>query len=323
LVFWIRRLLAGLLSLALSDAALAADSYPSRPIRLVLGVGTGGVGDVSMRLAAQQMSRRLGQNIVVENRPGAGGIAAATAVVKATPDGYTILQTGNAAAINATLFKKLPFDVMKDFVQVSTVAVFQMALVVTPESGFASVKDVIAFAKKNPQKLDIGTINVGSTQYLAAELLKSMAGIEAQVVPFKSNTLLYTALRGNELKVAFELVGPVLSLIKSNHLKALAVGSDRRLASLPDVPTVAESGVAGFEVSSWTGMSVPAGTPRAIVDRLSREAIAAVASAEVRQPLFDMAIEARGSTPEEARRRMSSDIAKWRAVIERAGIEKQ
>jgi tripartite-type tricarboxylate transporter receptor subunit TctC len=318
-----RWLLAGLMSYVVCGAVAAADSYPSRPIRLVLGVGTGGVGDVSMRLAAQQMSRRLGQNIVVENRPGAGGIAAAMAVVKANPDGYTILQTGNAAAINASLFKKLPFDVMKDFAQVSTVAVFQLALVVTPESGFGSVKDVIAFAKKNPQKLNIGTINVGSTQFLAAELLKSMAGIEAQVVPFKSNTLLFTALRGNELRVAFELVGPVLSLIKSNHLKVLAVGSDRRLASLPEVPTVAESGVPGFEVSSWTGMSVPAGTPKAIVDRLSREAMAAAAAPEVRQPLLEMAIEATGSTPEEARRRMSTEIAKWKAVIERSGIERQ
>jgi tripartite-type tricarboxylate transporter receptor subunit TctC len=318
------RISACFISLLLACSALeAADKYPSRPIRLVLGVGTGGVGDVSMRLAAQQMSKSLGQTIVVDNRPSAGGVAAALAVVKANPDGYTILQTGNAAAISASLFKKLPYDVQKDFVQISTVAIFQLALVATPHSGLGTPADVVAFARKNPGKLNIGTINVGSTQFLAAELFKSMAGIEAQVVPFKSNTLLIAALRGNELPVSFELLGPVLTHIKAGTLRALAVGSERRFASLPDIPTVAESGVPGFNVASWTGMSVPAGTPRAIVERLSREAVAAADAPEVRQPLLEMGIEARGSTPDETRKRMSTEIAKWRAVIDRAGIERQ
>jgi tripartite-type tricarboxylate transporter receptor subunit TctC len=315
--------LACLIALAFCGAAAGAQPYPSRPIRLVLGVGTGGVGDVSMRLAAQQMSKGLGQTIVVDNRPSAGGIAAALAVVKANPDGYTILQTGNAAAISASLFKKLPYDVRKDFVQVSTVAIFQLALVATPNSGLGSPADVIAFAKKNPGKLNIGTINVGSTQFLAAELFKSMAGIEAQVVPFKSNTLLIAALRGNELPVSFELLGPVLAHIKTGTLRVLAVGSERRFASLPDVPTLAESWVPGYNVASWTGMSVPAGTPRAIVERLSREAVAATAAPEVRQPLLEMGIEARGSTPDDTRKLMNAEIAKWHAVIERAGIERQ
>jgi tripartite-type tricarboxylate transporter receptor subunit TctC len=233
------------------------------------------------------------------------------------------LQTGNAAAISASLFRKLPYDVQKDFVQISTVAIFQLALVATPGSGLGSPADVIALAKKTPGKLNIGTINVGSTQFLAAELFKSMAGIDAQVVPFKSNTLLITALRGNELQVSFELLGPVLAHIKAGTLRALAVGSERRFAALPDVPTIAESGVPGYNVSSWTGMSVPVGTPRAVVERLSREAIAAANSPEVRQPLLDMGIEARGSTPDETRKLMSAEIAKWRGVIERAGIERQ
>jgi tripartite-type tricarboxylate transporter receptor subunit TctC len=319
-----RLLLALLACLSASPAcAAAAEQYPTKPIRLVLGVGTGGVGDVSMRLAAQQMSKGLGQTIVVDNRPSAGGVAAAMAVVKANPDGYTLLQTGNAAAISASLFRKLPYDVQKDFVQISTVAIFQLALVATPGSGLGSPADVIALAKKTPGKLNIGTINVGSTQFLAAELFKSMAGIDAQVVPFKSNTLLITALRGNELQVSFELLGPVLAHIKAGTLRALAVGSERRFAALPDVPTIAESGVPGYNVSSWTGMSVPVGTPRAVVERLSREAIAAANSPEVRQPLLDMGIEARGSTPDETRKLMSAEIAKWRGVIERAGIERQ
>jgi tripartite-type tricarboxylate transporter receptor subunit TctC len=320
---WICALLAGLMPLVPCGVAFAAQPYPSKPIRLVLGVGTGGVGDVTMRLFAQQMSRGLGQQIVVENRPSAGGVAAAMAAVNANPDGYTVLQTGNAAAISVSLFKKLPFDVQKDFAQVSTAGIFQLALVATPEAGFATVADLIAFAKKNPRKLNIGTINIGSTQFLAAELLKTTAGFEAQVVPFKSNTQLITSLLGNELRVAFELLGPVLTHLKTGKLKALGVGASRRFPTLSDVPTLAESGVAGYDVSSWTGMSVPAGTPRPIVERLSKEVIAAAGVPEVRQTLLDMGIEARGSTPEETRKIMSAEIAKWRGVIERAGIERQ
>lgn len=311
-----------LAALACGGAA-AAQSYPARPIRLVLGVGTGGVGDITMRLFAQQMSRSMGQQIVVDNRPSAGGVAAAMAVVNANPDGYTLLQAGNAAAISAALFKSLPYDALKDFVQVSTTGIFQLAVVATPESGFTSLTDMLAFAKKNPRKLNIGTITVGSTQYLAAELFKSMAGIETQTVPFKSNTLLITSLRGNELRVAFELLGPVLSHIKSNTLKALAVGSDRRFAGLPDVPTIAESGVAGYNVSSWTGISVPARTPRAIVNRLSQEVAKAAGVPEVRQTLQEIGIEARASTPEETRKLMASEIARWKDVIEKARIERQ
>ena len=316
------RLLACLLGLAACGAVLAAESYPSRPIRLVLGVGTGGVGDISMRLFAQQMSRSMGQQIVVDNRPAAGGVAAAMAVVNANPDGYTLLQSGNAAAISASLFRKLPYDVTKDVTMVSSAAFFQLGLVATPQLGFNSLPDVLAYARKNPGKLNIGTIIVGSTQYLAAELFKSMAGIETQTVPFKSNTLLIASLRGNELRVAFELLGPVLAHIRSNSLKALAVGSDRRFPGLPDVPTLAEAGLPGYNVSSWTGFSVPAKTPSAIVDRLAREIASAAAVPEVRQTLQEIGIEARAATPEEARKLMASDIARWRKVIEQAKIER-
>lgn len=303
--------------------AAATERYPVKPVRFVLGVGTGGVGDISNRLVAQHMSKNMGQQVVIDNRPSAGGVAAAMSVIKATPDGYTLLQTGNGVAISASLFKSLPYDVLKDFTQVTTVAFFEMALVTTPKSGFGSLRDVIAFAKSHPHKLDIGTINIGSTQYLSAELFKSMAGIDVQTVPFKSNTQLITALRGDELRVAFELLGPVLSHIKSNTLKPLAVGSSRRFAGLPDVPTIAESGVPGFVVHSWTGISVPAGTPRPIIDRIAEEVVKAVNVPEVKQTLQDMGIEARASTPEETRKMMVSDIARWRKVIEQAKIERQ
>jgi len=306
------------------SAAAPAQPYPSKPIRLVLNVGTGGVGDITNRIFAQHMSRSLGQQIVVDNRPGAGGVAALSAVVNANPDGYTLVQTGNAAAISASLFKKLPYNVLKDFAQISTLGIFQLGIVVTPESGLNSLGDLIAFARKNPGKLNIGTINVGSTQYLAAELFKSTAKIEAQTVPFKSNTLLFASLRGNELRVAFELLGPVLAPVRNGQLKALAVGSGKRFPGLPDVPTFTEAGLAGFDdVASWTGISAPVRTPAPILERLSREVAKAAALPEVRQPLQEMGIEARASTPEETRKRMAADIARWGKVIEQAKIERQ
>ena len=316
-------LLFGLAAAAAGGAALSAEDFPARPVRLVLSVGTGGVGDTSMRLFAEHMSRGLGQRIVVDNRPGGGGVVAATAVLNANRDGYTLLQSGNGGAIRAALFKSLPFDIQKDFHQVSTIAFFQLVLVARPDSGFASVADVLDFARRNPRKLDIGTIAVGSTQYLAAELLKSTAGIEVQVVPYKSNSLLIAALRGNELRVAFELIGPVLSHIKSDTLKALAVGSDRRFAGLPSVPTLAEAGIGRYNVSSWTGISAPRGTPRAVVNRLSREALKAAAAPEVQRPLQEMGIEARASTPAEATRLMAASVARWNSIIEQAKIPRQ
>ena len=304
-------------------AAAQPQPFPSKPIRLVLNVGTGGVGDVTNRIYATHMSRSLGQQIVVDNRPSAGGVAALAAVVHANPDGYTLVQTGNAAAISASLFKKLPYDVLKDFTQISTLGIFQMGIIVTPESGFNSLADLLAFARKNPGNLNIGTINVGSTQYLAAELFKFIAKIETQTVPFKSNTLLLASMRGNELRVAFELIGPVLGQIRGGTIRALAVGSNKRFLGLPDVPTFAEAGLAGFEVSSWTGISAPARTPAPIIDRLSREVAKAAALPDVRQTLQEMGIEARASTPEETRKQMANDIAKWGKVIEQAKIERQ
>ena len=323
LYHWVLTGFACLQGLVFQGAAVAAEPYPSRPIRLVLSVGTGGVGDITMRLFAQQMSKTMAQQIVVDNRPSAGGVAAAMAVINANPDGYTLLQAGNAAAISASLFKKLPFDVMKDFIPVSTTGIFQMAVIATPQSGFNSLADMIAFAKKNPRKLNVGTINVGSTQFLAVELFKSMAGIDVQTIPFKSNTALITSLRAGELPVSFELLGPVLAQIKSNSLKALAVASDRRFAGLPEVPTVAEAGLTGYNVSSWTGFSVPARTPAAIVERLAKEAASAAAVTEVRQTLQEIGIEARATTPDETRKLMASEIVRWRQVIEQAKIERQ
>jgi tripartite-type tricarboxylate transporter receptor subunit TctC len=225
--------------------------------------------------------------------------------------------------VSATLFKSLPYDTVKDFAPVSTVGFFDLVVLVNSDSRIGSLKDLVQSAKANPGKLNIGTINIGSTQNLAAELFKSMAGVDAQVVPFKATPAVVTALRGNEVQAAFEILAPVLPQIKGGALKALAVTSNRRFAGLPSVPTVAEAGVPGYQASSWNGVAAPARTSRAVVDKLNREIAAAVASPDVRKRLEELGVDARASTPAELHALLVSEIAKWGKVIERAKIEKQ
>jgi len=292
-------------------------------VKIVVPFAAGGVADITARVLSQKMSESMGQQVIVENRPSAGGIIASEAVAKAEPDGYTLLFITNGNAVSASLFKSLPYDTVNDFATVSTVGFFDLVMVVNSDSKIGSVGELIAFSKANPNKLNIGTINIGSTQNLAAELFKSMSGIDAQVVPFKATPAVITALKGNDVAVAFEILAPVLAQIKGGALKALAVTSDKRFAELPNVPTVAESGVRGYQAASWNGVAAPGRTPRAIVDRLNREINAALASSDVKLRLQGLGIDARGSTPEALRELLVSEIAKWKAVIERAKIEKQ
>ena len=309
--------------LAAACGAAAAQAYPSKPIRFLVPFAAGGIGDITARVVAQKMSENLGQQVFIENRPSAGMIVSAEVALKAEADGYTMLLTCNGTAVSASLFKSLPYNVLTDFTQVSTLAFFDLLLLTGPNSKFHSLADVLAFARTNPGKLDIGTISIGSTQNLAAELFKSMAGIDAQIVPFKATPALITALRANDVQLIVEFIGPAMSQIRSNSIKALAISSNRRFPGLPDTPTVAESGVPGYYVSSWNAVSVHARTPRAIVERLAREVAAAVGSPDVKEKLQQLGFEARATTPEQTRELMASEIAKWKAVIERAKIERQ
>jgi tripartite-type tricarboxylate transporter receptor subunit TctC len=269
------------------------------------------------------MSETLGQQVLVENRPSAGGIVASEAVARAEPDGHTLLFITNGNAVSASLFKSLPYDTVNDFAPVSTVGFFDLVLAVDSASKIGSVRELIAVAKANPNKFNIGTINPGSTQNLAAELFKSMAGVDAQVVPFKATPAVIVALKGNDVQAAFEFLTPVLPQIKGGTLRALAVTSAKRFPGLPDVPTVAESGVPGYQASSWNGVAAPAKTPRPVIERLNREVNAALADPEVRKRLSALGVEVRPGTPEALRELLVSEIAKWRAVIERAKIPKQ
>jgi tripartite-type tricarboxylate transporter receptor subunit TctC len=316
------RLLGGFLLVSAATVALA-QSYPARPVRLLVPFAAGGVADITARVVSQQMSTAMGQQVLVENRPSAGGIVASEAVAKADPDGYTLLFITNGNAVSVSLFKSLPYDTVNDFAPVSTVGFFDLVLVVDSASKIGSVRELVAYSKANPNKLNIGTISPGSTQNLAAELFKSMSGVDAQVVPFKATPAVITALKGGDVQAAFEILAPVMGQIKGGTLKPLAVTSNKRYAGLPDVPTVAESGVPGYQASSWNGIAAPSKTPKPVIERLNREVNAAVASPDVRKRLGELGVEARAGTPEALSGLLVSEIAKWKAVIERAKIEKQ
>ena len=322
LVLHRREVLRSVLALALPNvgASAGAQAYPSKPITLVLAVSAGGAGDLISRRLAQTMTENLGQAVVIENRPGAGAAVAAVIVAKAKPDGYTLLLTGNGTAISAVLFKSLPYNVMRDFRHVSTLAFFDLALLVGGESDFNSVADILAYGRANPGKLSIGTARVGSTQYLAAELFKSMACIDAVSVPFRSTAELITALRSKDVQLAFEIVPPILGQIAAKAVKLMAVAATKRFPGMPAIPTLSESGVPGFEAASWAGISVPFNTPTPVVNRLAKEIEIAVASPEVQEALEAMGFIARSSSPEQMTQRINQDMIKWNAVIEKAGI---
>ena len=317
-------LLLGLLAAVLCAAGVAsAQTYPTKPIHVIVGFGPGGVADLTCRVVAQKLSAQLGQQVLIENRPSAGGIVAADAVAKAAPDGYTLLLLSNGNAVSASLFKSLPYDTIADFSPVSTLGFFDIAMITKGDSKWTSVKDVLAYAKANPGKLNIGTINIGSTQHLSAELFVNMTGIDAMIVPYKGSPDVLVALRGNDVQVAFDMLAPIISQYKSGVVRVIAVTSDRRFSGLPDIPTIAESGVPGYQASSWNAISAPAKTPRAIINRLNKEINTALAAPEVKSKLLELGVTAHGGTPEELKNLLTSDIKKWRGVIEKAKIEKQ
>jgi tripartite-type tricarboxylate transporter receptor subunit TctC len=319
------KMFAGLAAVALLVAAAGvhAQVFPAKPIRVIVGFGPGGVADLTARIVGAKLAEQLGQQIVVENRPSAGGIVAAEAVAKAEPDGYTLLLLSNGNAVSASLFKSLPYDTLTAFAPVSTLGFFDIAVVVNAGSKIGSIKELLAVAKANPGKVNIGTINIGSTQNLSAELFKSMASVDATTVPFKSSSEVITAVRNNNVQVAFEMLAPVIPQAKGGTVKILAITSDRRFPGLPDVPTVAESGVSGYQASSWNALAAPAKTPRAIIDRLNKEINFALAVPEVKEKLQGLGVTARGGTPEDLQKLLAADVEKWRRVIEQAKIERQ
>jgi tripartite-type tricarboxylate transporter receptor subunit TctC len=317
------RLALTLLAAATVWPAVQAQTFPSKPIRLVVPFGAGGVADLTARTVAGRLAEQLGQSVVIENKPGAGGVVAADTVLKAEPDGHTLLLMSNGTAVSAGLFKSLPFDTLKDFAPISTLGYFDIAILAPADSRFKSLAELLAFARSNPGKLNIGSINIGSTQNLAAELFKSTAAMDVQIVPFNGTPAVVTALRGGQIDAAVEILGPVMSQVQAKALRVLAVTGEKRSAALPDVPTARESGLSTFVAASWNGLAAPARTPRPVIERLNREVVAAINHPDVRRRLAELNVDAQASSPEQASALLASEVKRWGDVIVRARIPQQ
>jgi tripartite-type tricarboxylate transporter receptor subunit TctC len=303
--------------------ARAQQNYPSRPVRFILPFAAAGVADITSRLAAEKLGDKLGQRFVVENQPGPGGIAAARAVLSQAPDGHTLGLVTNGTSISAAIYKALPFDPVKDFACISTIGAFDLFFATNAESEFKTLPDFIKAAREQPGKLNVGTINVGGTQNLAAELLKSLAGVNFQIIPYRGTPDVIVALLRNDVQLMVDFYAPMKPTLEDKKMRAVATTGPQRSPFFTDVPTVAEAGVAGYEVTSWNGLFAPAGTPAEIISVLNKTIREIVATPEVKQRYAELGIEAKASTPEELKARLAGDINKWAAVIERAGIPKQ
>jgi tripartite-type tricarboxylate transporter receptor subunit TctC len=305
--------------------AVRAQAFPSKALKIVVPNAAGGAADLTARSVAQKMAATLGQGVVVDNKPGAGGVVAGEIVARAEPDGHTLLLVSSGTAVSAALFKSLPFDTLGDFAPVSMLATFDLALAVAEAGRFKTLAELLAWARANPGKLNIGTPNVGTTQNLAAELFKASAGIDAQVVPFNGTPPVITALRSGEIDAAVDILGPLMGQISAKAIRPLVVLGAKRAPQLPEVPAARESGgpLAQFDVSSWNGLAVPAKTPSALIARLNREVQAALALPDVKQRLLELNLVAQGSTPAQLGERLAADIRRWGDVIARAKIPRQ
>ena len=314
---------AGVLLASLLATQAGAQGFPGKPIRLVVPNAPGGAADLTARAVGQKIGETLGQPVVIDNKPGAGGVVAGETVAKAAPDGHTLLLISSGTAVSAALFKSLPFDTAKDFIPVAPLATFDL-VIVAPEGGrFKTLSELVAYARANPGKLNIGTPNVGTTQNLAAELFKSAAGIDVQIVPFNGTPAVINALRGGQIDAGLDILSPLLAQIRARVLHPLAITGDKRSRVLPEVPTAREAGVSGFVAASWNGLAVPAKTPKDIVERLNRDVVAALKDPVVKKKLEDLNLDPHPGTPEQAAAMLAGDMRRWSEVIERARIPKQ
>jgi len=317
LVFALCALLAG------QHPARAQTKYPERSVRIVLPFAAGGVADITARIVAEKLSEKLAQRFYVENQAGAGGIVAARTVTSSPPDGYTLALLSNGTAVSVSLFRKLPFDPLKDFALISSLGFFDFIFAKGANSPFKSLADVIAAAKAKPGTLNVGTINVGSTQNLSAELFKTAAGIDFAIIPYRGTPEIQVALLQGDVALTIDSYSAMKGNLADGKLRALASSGAQRSEATPELASVGESGVADYDVVSWNALFAPAGTPPEIVGTLNAALRDILADPDVKKRLLELGIEAKASTPREIYDRLKSDIGKWRAVIEKAGIEKQ
>ena len=315
---------AALLSSGLPNMAWSQATFPAKPLRIVVPFGAGGVADLTARAVAQQLSINMGQAVVIDNRPGAGGIVAAELVAKADPDGHTLLLMSNGTAVSAGLFKALPFNPRTDFAPVSLLGLFDIAIVVPESSPHKSLAELIGFGRANPGQLNIGTINIGSTQHLAAELLRTQANLIAQIIPYNGTPAVINALRGGQVDAVVEILGPLKPQISAKAVRLLGVMGANRPKDQPQVPVVRElPGLSNFNVSSWNALAAPGKTPTAIVQRLNAEVVKVLADPAMVQRLGGFNVQAQSSTPGQLAQLLDTEIQRWSAVIQKAGIAQQ
>jgi tripartite-type tricarboxylate transporter receptor subunit TctC len=312
-----------LLALSLSALSSRAQDWPNRPIRIIVGFGAGGGTDIAARIIAEHLQKALGQPVVVENRVGGGGNTAAEAVARGPKDGYTALMMSNAHVIAPAMYKSLRYDSVNDFDMVSMVGTAGLMLVTAPDFPAQDVKGLIAHAKKNPGKLNFGSPGVGTTQHFAVEFFKQMAGLDIQHVPYKSTPATLTGLIAGETQMVIELIQTVQGQVQAGKMRAIGVTSAQRFPTVPDIPTLAETGLPGYDVTSWYGLAFAAGTPAAIVDKTNKAMREFLATDAVKAQVTKVGALPKSSTPEDLRAHIVSEIDRWKAVREKANIEQQ
>jgi tripartite-type tricarboxylate transporter receptor subunit TctC len=313
-----------LVSFVLSLAALGAQAqpYPSKPIRYIVPFAPGGTTDILGRMVAAGLSSSLGQPVVVENKPGQAGSIGSAELARAAPDGYTVGGgTISSHAINATLYPKLPYDPLKDFAPITMLATLPNMLIVHPSLNVTSVRELVALLKANPNKYSFGSAGNGTSQHISGELFKIMTGTQMQHIPYKGSGPMIPDLIGGTIQLSFENITTAYPQVKGGKLKALAVTSSKRSFVAPEVPTMAEAGLAGYDISSWQAMYAPAGTPRDIVARLHAEAVKALRSPENQKKLSELGLDTGGMSPEELLALMRSDIPRLGKVVRESGAK--
>jgi tripartite-type tricarboxylate transporter receptor subunit TctC len=316
-------LFAGLALSTLATSRAGATSYPDKPVRIVLPFSAGGVADITARIVAEKLGDKLGQRFYIENQPGAGGIAAARTVISSAPDGYTLALLSNGTAVSVSLFKKLPFDPLKDFEPISSLGFFDFVFATGANSEFKTLGDFITAAKAKPGALNVGTINIGSTQNLSAELFKTLADIDFTIVPYRGTPEIEVSLLQGNLALMIDSYSAMRGNLADKKFRALASSGAVRSQSTPEIATVQEGGVANYDVVSWNALFAPAGTPPEIVKTLNTALRDILGDTDVKKRLLELGIEARAGTPQELSTRLKSDIDKWQKVIDKAGIQKQ
>ncbi len=311
-----------LLIAGMTAPALAADAFPSRPIRVIVPYAPGGNVDISGRIIAPPLAEELGQTVVVDNRPGAGGNLGASMVAKATPDGYTLLVgSSGPLSVNPVIFKKLPYDSLKDFAPISTVQAVPLVMLASPKSGFASVNDVIAAAKARPGKVTMASAGAGTTNHFAIELFAQMAGVKVLHVPYKGSGPALSELLGGQVETMVDQLAASIGHIRDGRLKVLAVTTAQRATALPNVPTLDELGYKGYQASTLLGVLAPAGTPKAVVAKLNAAMRKVMDNSVIADRFRGLGANPGASSPEEFSKRIRDELVQWRALVKKLDLK--